>query len=108
MASHRNHKFCNSDQEANRQRVNVLKRQPCMDCHNRFDPCQMDFDHRDGSRKRRAISQMLSWSLTAIIKEINKCDLVCSNCHRLRTKLRLASMAKVDKRHLRVKGALSH
>lgn len=59
---------------------------PCMDCDNRFPPYCMDFDHRDGETKEFNVSQMLraqSWS--KFIAEIEKCDVVCSNCHRKRT-----------------------
>jgi len=49
----------------------------------------MDFDHRPGSKKVNAIACMagrVSWDQT--LAEIEKCDLVCSNCHRIRTKQR--------------------
>jgi len=66
---------------------------PCMDCGGVFDWCAMDFDHRPDEEKEFAISRMsrylaTSERLSLIEKEIAKCDLVCSNCHRVRTKKR--------------------
>ena len=59
-----------------------------MDCKQLYDPCVMDFDHLDASKKRKAIGQMATWSRAVLMNEIQKCDLVCSNCHRMRTKKR--------------------
>lgn len=66
--------------------VKEAKDKPCMDCKQRFLPCQMDFDHRDRSTKIANVSRMISndTSLKLLIVEIKKCDLVCANCHRLR------------------------
>ena len=47
----------------------------------------MDFDHRDPSAKTMQVSDLVgkskSWS--RIAEEIAKCDLVCANCHRIRS-----------------------
>jgi len=71
-------------------RVNYYKRMPCMDCGQTFPEVCMDFDHRDADAKVRPISQMVnrrsSWA--TIRAEMDKCDLVCSNCHRIRTQSR--------------------
>ena len=51
----------------------------------------MDFDHRLGEVKSFVISYAPGrHSLEAITAEIAKCDVVCANCHRLRTRDRLA------------------
>lgn len=65
--------------------VNAIKRKPCMDCGGTFPEICMDFDHR--SDKILPISRMITLcrSMERILKEIEKCDLVCSNCHRIRT-----------------------
>ncbi len=60
---------------------------PCRDCKKIFDPDAMEFDHARGV-KRFEISKAGKKSLRAIATEIAKCDLVCANCHRLRTKNR--------------------
>ena len=71
-----------------RARVDVLKDRPCHDCGQTFPPECMDFDHRDGTTKADNVSRLLhSWP--ALLAEIAKCDLVCANCHRIRTRRRL-------------------
>src|SRR5574343_77243 len=62
--------------------VNNLKDNPCMDCGGKFSPVSMDFDHREN--KKYNISWMVRYNKNStenILKEIEKCDLVCSNCH---------------------------
>jgi len=65
-----------------------LKSKPCTDCGHRFPPCCMDFDHRPGSRKCYCIGTMFAhhYGKVLIKRELRKCDLVCSNCHRIRTR----------------------
>lgn len=67
--------------------INALKAAPCSDCKNTFPPECMDYDHVRGLKKT-IIGRMQTWKRSAIIEEIAKCDLVCSNCHRIRTKKR--------------------
>ena len=59
----------------------------CFDCDNNYHPAVMEFDHRDGDKKSHNISDMVhkGWGLKSILIEIDKCDLVCANCHRMRT-----------------------
>ena len=42
----------------------------------------LEFHHRDPSMKDAVWSQIKKWSHDRIKKEIDKCDLLCSNCHR--------------------------
>lgn len=65
-----------------------LKRVPCSDCGGTFDPVCMDFDHREGERKVLHVSGLVGYADDLLLAEIAKCDVVCSNCHRLRTKKR--------------------
>lgn len=73
-----------------REWMNELKSKPCSDCGNRFPICCMDFDHRDGTKKSYNIGSMFAhhYSKALIDAELSKCDLVCSNCHRIRTRKR--------------------
>lgn len=68
-------------------RVNEIKAKPCIDCGQTYIPYVMDFDHRGDQKKSANISKMVvdGTGLERILKEIAKCDLVCSNCHRIRT-----------------------
>jgi hypothetical protein len=66
--------------------VDEIKSAPCMDCGGTFPPVCMDFDHRPGEVKSAGVSQLKkSASMEALLAEIAKCDLVCANCHRIRT-----------------------
>lgn len=68
-----------------------LRRVPCADCGGIFPPHVMDFDHRDPSEKLFAITggHAPLLSRQKLIAEIDKCDIVCANCHALRTYARL-------------------
>lgn len=61
-----------------------LKSKPCTDCKETYHPCQMDFDHVRGE-KEFEIGQAACLSRERVEQEIQKCELVCANCHRLRT-----------------------
>jgi len=66
---------------------------PCLDCDQTFPFCVMDFDHRPEETKSFGIADMGKLSVTpdrinTIMKEIDLCDIVCSNCHRIRTHIK--------------------
>jgi hypothetical protein len=66
--------------------LDLLRDRPCADCGVRIAPCAMDFDHRDPLTKLSAVTRMIGRAGTArILDEVAKCDIVCANCHRLRT-----------------------
>lgn len=47
------------------------------------DPCCLDFHHTDEESKEFNISRArANKSLTNIMNEIDKCEVLCSNCHR--------------------------
>lgn len=63
---------------------NYLKTNPCVDC-GESDPIVLEFDHKRDKIKN--ISQLVggnySWENT--LKEIEKCEVRCSNCHKRKT-----------------------
>lgn len=65
--------------------IHALKNVPCADCGGTFDPVCMDFDHRPGEKKLFSIGDGSDPTLEQIREESRKCDIVCANCHRLRT-----------------------
>lgn len=67
--------------------INVnYKNRPCTDCKNTYHPECLDFDHLETGNKINCISRLVrGYTLKMIEKEILKCELVCANCHRLRT-----------------------
>lgn len=66
--------------------VNALKSVPCADCGIQYHPEVMEFDHPLGSNKVANVSVLLrDKSLAAALAEAAKCEVVCANCHRMRT-----------------------
>lgn len=63
----------------------LKKDKPCIDCGVVYPPYVMDFDHREDKKYNISHMARLGLSEDAILLEISKCDLVCSNCHRKRT-----------------------
>lgn len=59
----------------------------CCDCGFRGHHAALDFDHVSGE-KHTAVMRMSCHSIEQIRAEVAKCDVVCSNCHRIRTKRR--------------------
>lgn len=63
---------------------------PCYDCGVEFPWYIMEFDHCRGE-KRNDIAKMVHApvGVEALMLELQKCDVVCANCHRSRTYERL-------------------
>lgn len=54
----------------------------CKSCgYNRYFGA-LDFHHRNPNEKDPTISKFTNFSFEKIKKELDKCDLLCSNCHR--------------------------
>lgn len=70
--------------------VNDLKSAPCTDCGNTFPAVCMDFDHVRGVKVANVCTMVHEgMSQGMVLREIEKCELVCANCHRIRTADRL-------------------
>lgn len=76
----------------NRTRLAQVKSRPCMDCGGSFPSECMDFDHVRG-KKAGNLSTMAGQAISSerLEAEIAKCDVVCANCHRVRTAARRPS-----------------
>lgn len=70
-----------------------LRTVPCMDCGGIFPPYVMDFDHRDPKTKlfSLAAGKSLLKNRVLLEAEVAKCDVVCANCHRIRTAAQYAT-----------------
>lgn len=67
----------------------MKEKTPCKDCGMQYPYYVMDFDHLDGAQKENGISFLTATGrIGALKKEIAKCEIVCANCHRIRTHLR--------------------
>lgn len=65
-----------------------LAKASCLDCGN-ADFRVLEFDHvRDSKTMTIAKMMVMGRSIKAIQEEVNKCEVVCSNCHRIRTQTR--------------------
>lgn len=61
----------------------------CTDCGLKMPehPEVFDFDHIDPTQKTGSVaSKLTSGSLASLKDEIAKCEVVCANCHRIRTR----------------------
>ncbi len=68
----------------------AAKNKPCADCQISYPPYVMDFDHLNAEQKEFNISAMRRSRMAfgKIMAEIAKCEVVCANCHRIRTNMR--------------------
>ena len=62
----------------------------CADCGYNAHPAALDFDHLPGVDKKFELALAQSRGIDSIKAEAAKCEVVCANCHRVRTALRLA------------------
>ncbi len=70
--------------ERNRNYKDDYKRShPCVDCGN-SDIRVLEFDHVRGI-KLLTIANTSSFSFSRLVEEIDKCDVRCANCHRIKT-----------------------
>lgn len=86
--------------------VNAFKRRPCADCGGDFPPYLMDFDHVSGDKLDDICGmRMRTVSREAISAEIEKCEVVCANCHRARTHKRRLGIEVQASQFVRLFGA---
>jgi len=64
---------------------NLKSSTPCMDCGIFYPHYVMDFDHQHSKEFLISMATHDGTSLEKIKNEIEKCEIVCSNCHRIRT-----------------------
>ena len=74
----------------------VKESSPCIDCGVKYPYYVMDFDHLEDKEFR--VSYLSSTGrIGALKKEMKKCEIVCSNCHRKRTYEReISTRSSVD------------
>lgn len=58
----------------------------CSDC-GITDHRVLEFDHLPGKGKTAGVGEaaLRGWSQERLLREIERCEVVCSNCHRIRT-----------------------
>lgn len=86
----------NLTNQKRRESLRRLKSNPCSDCGQTFPFYVMEFDHREPVQKEFNIADSIKKSRDSFNRELQKCDLVCSNCHRIRTFTRKAEGLGVE------------
>jgi hypothetical protein len=80
----------NRRQESNarfKERIKKIKElSGCIDCKKKYPHYVLEFDHLPNEEKIGNIYKVfISYGLQAALKEIDKCEIVCANCHSHRT-----------------------
>ena len=65
------------------------KQVPCFDC-GLVEPAIMEFDHARGVKTIGIMELKVGW--TKLLAELEKCDVVCPNCHARRTNARKVAL----------------
>ena len=68
---------------------NLKQESGCADCKENYPYYMLEFDHRFGETKLFCISRAPAVSEKMFLEELAKCDIVCANCHAMRTYMRL-------------------
>jgi hypothetical protein len=84
--------------ERNRKIINDIRdNTPCTDCGIQYPFYVMDFDHTSDDKSDNVITLALKpVSVKKLMEEIAKCEIVCSNCHRIRTYSRRNKASEFD------------
>lgn len=64
--------------------IDYLLKNPCVGC-GQDNILVLDFDHIDRSSKTNEVSKMITMSVKTLTNEIKKCQVLCANCHRIKT-----------------------
>jgi hypothetical protein len=64
--------------------VGYLRDHPCVDC-GEVDVVVLEFDHVRGKKEFDVTRGVRDHAWQSVLREIEKCDVVCANCHRRRT-----------------------
>lgn len=75
-------KYKNKRKQAARELFQEIKIS-CLICGN-TNKCCLEFHHRDPSQKRNLVCRLKDWGYSnkLLLEEIDKCDIICANCHR--------------------------
>lgn len=118
VAYYTRNRHCESERVRSRQTATLaflraLRSVPCADCGVVLAPHQMDFDHRDPSLKafRLTEGRAMLMARARLLVEVDTCDVVCANCHRVRSRgahaarLRAGPPSTASSRHIEARRA---
>ena len=64
----------------------IKEKSGCIDCGEMYPHYVLEFDHREGEEKLGSVSDLYAkWGREVGLSEAKKCDIVCANCHKIRT-----------------------
>src|SRR5271165_2917207 len=74
---------CNANRmrRAKKQKCVTYKGGKCQNCGYNKSLRALGFHHRDRSKKKFTIATKMCWAWSRLKKELDKCDLLCANCH---------------------------
>ena len=67
--------------------LRAAKNVPCLDCGVEYPHYVMEFDHREDKVGNLGVISY-KVGMKRLLEELAKCDVVCANCHKVRTELR--------------------
>ena len=70
--------------------IEYFAEHPCVDC-GEDDPVVLEFDHTD-EKSFDVCAKLIDFTWKRILEEIEKCEVVCANCHRRRTAMRRGAL----------------
>ena len=73
--------------------LEFFKGHPCVDC-GEGDPVVLEFDHL-GDKSFSIGAKLVHFAWQTILEEIEKCEVVCANCHRRRTARRRGAVRAI-------------
>jgi hypothetical protein len=80
----------NAKREQLREVMRNAKDKPCADCGKSYPYYVMQFDHLPDFEKTTEVAKLVHrGSLKLLLEEIAKCEVVCANCHMIRTHNRM-------------------
>lgn len=65
--------------------IEASKNRPCRDCGVQYPSPAMQFDHVSGEKVANVSEMPHKFGIEKIKAEIMKCEVVCANCHAIRT-----------------------
>ena len=74
----------NERRHERKKRMIEYKGGKCLDCSGQFHWSAMDFHHLDSTTKHRDPGLLMGNTDETLKKEVDKCVLLCANCHRIR------------------------
>ena len=77
--------------------INLFKvAKGCVSCGYNHSPYALDLDHIDKTTKVMAPSKMFLFTLNKLIGEIRKCQVMCRNCHGIKSAVDELNKARGD------------